>query len=1338
MTRRRLFDVTGADLGPALADASTAMIDAGEGEVWELPPGRHELVGPLSLGDDALDLTLTGPRDLPCTLVVDGGLHLRGAATVLEQLRIETRDAAIGAALDGERVSVRHVVLRAEGSADCTALSIDSRTAIDLVSARVEEARAGEAATGIHVHGVDASLTGVSIATVHGAHAVGLRGDLSGVVSLDDLALSDMVGDDSACALDVGRIGHSGSGGHSPDRMRVSGLRANGVRAADAQALRLHARTALSVSGIRIDGVYGTSSGVGLAAKSGGRLDVAGAVVEDVRGASSAGLRVRCSGDEGGGLSVIDATIRRVDGTGGYATGLELASSGPLVLRGFTVEAVVGDSASGVVAVAGGDLEVFVGSVDRVKATTHGQAAGARLFAGPAGRPAVVGDLRIEAIWGAMPTDPLPSLGTWTAWAETDVLDALEAGTLDPTTPLTLPDLGGNTGLHLGACVDALDQAIAGREPGSARVEDCVVRRVAGAALLVVGGLRTVLVQRIEAYKSLAVGYAQGEQLLLAWLTIHRHKTGLVLGPGEARIYNSIVTWTAEGPPLVFGPDTQRAAVRGVAATGGHAPLWALEDPPPFEKPGPSGIPPAMETGVFATAAEVDLQVASSAAHLHDRAVEVPGLGEAPLHVGAHAPSEPVPCSASDPEPFPWTDESPEEPPGPVVDYRARDFLSLRELMMDRSRTTMESWTERNAADFTTMAVELLAERLDHLSLAQETAASEGYLETARLRRSIEDHARALDYVPDPGLSASVMLRFSLDPEELTLLDRDNTPDREPAELRLLGGPSEGITDDDDVFEIPQGTVVGNVFEGEHSVVFATEEPLFLSVRLDRMRLAEDCRKGEARARIAGRHPHLHPGRWLLLLHGALEGGHPVRLTGVELATDTTLVYWDPRRPADRTYPADGDEATTIYGNVVPASHGLPLDALRDEYTRHLDDVRLRRWREMLEDEVDGREIQEVELAFPNISVRAPGYPFPGDEHRRGRHQIRVTVDGDPWRVVDDLAQHGPGDEVCVLRPSHDGGTVLRFGDGINGSALPSRPVQLALDIRAGLGSAGNVTTGVLTRLMWLGRPARSGWDVWSVLGTEREEGLEAAWAEQGEDQLRRLIKVTNPLPAVGGRDPEMSEQIRYRAPYAVRDALSAVVPADYERLVGEVPEVRGVHARADVGATSRRIGVTILLRDEDTLDGEERLRKERLRRWANVRRRLEDIRLLGFDVEAMPPSWIPLDLDLAVDAAPWARADVVHDAVVEAVAGDRGLLDPDVAGLGGDVHLDRLHQAALAVPGVEGVRVLRFRRFGPHSPDHLHDGVIPIREHEVATVRSPRSPRSDGLLTVRVCGGIR
>jgi hypothetical protein len=179
--------------------------------------------------------------------------------------------------------------------------------------------------------------------------------------------------------------------------------------------------------------------------------------------------------------------------------------------------------------------------------------------------------------------------------------------------------------------------------------------------------------------------------------------------------------------------------------------------------------------------------------------------------------------------------------------------------------------------------------------------------------------------------------------------------------------------------------------------------------------------------------------------------------------------------------------------------------------------------------------------------------------------------------------------------------------------------------------------------------------------------------------------------------------------------------------------------ARAVVrdGPLAPVVSTTLLLRDEDTIAAAgEQGEAERLRRWAAARARLEEVRLLGFDVELVPPRFVPLDLDVVVDVDDWAL-DTAEHTVQQALGGPNGLFDPDVSGLGGDVRVDAIHQRVLTVPGVQAVRVHHLRRLRPDAPERAHDGVLPVDADEVAILQHPYGEAfPSGLLTVTVCGG--
>ncbi|MEU4768763.1 putative baseplate assembly protein [Actinosynnema sp. NPDC023794] len=95
-------------------------------------------------------------------------------------------------------------------------------------------------------------------------------------------------------------------------------------------------------------------------------------------------------------------------------------------------------------------------------------------------------------------------------------------------------------------------------------------------------------------------------------------------------------------------------------------------------------------------------------------------------------------------------------PPGPrpVINYTARDYASLRQLLLDRLTLTTPRWVERHVPDLGVTVAELLAYVGDRLSYQQDAIATEAYLDTARRRTSVRRHARLVDYAMHDGCNA--------------------------------------------------------------------------------------------------------------------------------------------------------------------------------------------------------------------------------------------------------------------------------------------------------------------------------------------------------------------------------------------------------------------------------------------------------------------------------------------------------------------------------------------------------------------------------------------------------
>lgn len=100
--------------------------------------------------------------------------------------------------------------------------------------------------------------------------------------------------------------------------------------------------------------------------------------------------------------------------------------------------------------------------------------------------------------------------------------------------------------------------------------------------------------------------------------------------------------------------------------------------------------------------------------------------------------------------------EAPPPPPGPrpVITYTARDYASLRKLLLDRLTLTAPRWVERHVPDLGVTVAELLAYVGDQLSYQQDAIATEAYLDTARRRTSVRRHARLVDYAMHDGCNA--------------------------------------------------------------------------------------------------------------------------------------------------------------------------------------------------------------------------------------------------------------------------------------------------------------------------------------------------------------------------------------------------------------------------------------------------------------------------------------------------------------------------------------------------------------------------------------------------------
>lgn len=114
-----------------------------------------------------------------------------------------------------------------------------------------------------------------------------------------------------------------------------------------------------------------------------------------------------------------------------------------------------------------------------------------------------------------------------------------------------------------------------------------------------------------------------------------------------------------------------------------------------------------------------------------------------------------------------------------VLDYTARDFESIRSLLVGIARGTIPEWrTVGEANDFGTLLLELYAYMGDVTNFYIDRVSAEAFLGTAQRRQSILYMAEMLGYKPLGQRAATVELKFTLDSAYVTSqnVGEDETP----------------------------------------------------------------------------------------------------------------------------------------------------------------------------------------------------------------------------------------------------------------------------------------------------------------------------------------------------------------------------------------------------------------------------------------------------------------------------------------------------------------------------------------------------------------------------------
>jgi len=279
------------------------------------------------------------------------------------------------------------------------------------------------------------------------------------------------------------------------------------------------------------------------------------------------------------------------------------------------------------------------------------------------------------------------------------------------------------------------------------------------------------------------------------------------------------------------------------------------------------------------------------------------------------------------------------------------------------------------------------------------------------------------------------------------------------------------------------------------------------------------------------------------------------------------------------------------------------------------------------------------------------------------------------WQPRRDLLQSEATDTHFVVEVETDGNAFLRFGDDQHGMR-PDPSTKFLAAYRVGNGVSGNIGRDSLYHI---------------VTEDTRIQGAIAA--------------IGNPLPALGGIDPESIEDTRKNAEGAFLQQERGVTPQDYKALAEQDPQVH--RANAILRWTGSWYTIFLVVERVGGLAVDDVFKRA-------LRQRIEQFRMAGTELVLVSPIYVPLEITMNVTLKSGSLQNNVKIPFMKVFSnhqwpdGERGIFYPDNYTFGQSIYLNPLLVAASAVPGVDTVAVTRFQRQGIPGMG-VENGMLPL-----------------------------
>jgi predicted phage baseplate assembly protein len=208
---------------------------------------------------------------------------------------------------------------------------------------------------------------------------------------------------------------------------------------------------------------------------------------------------------------------------------------------------------------------------------------------------------------------------------------------------------------------------------------------------------------------------------------------------------------------------------------------------------------------------------------------------------------------------------------------------------------------------------------------------------------------------------------------------------------------------------------------------------------------------------------------------------------------------------------------------------------------------------------------------------------------------LSVQVNQVRWHEVSSLEELASKRHSYLLRRDSQGNTIIYFGTGNRSANLPTGTEQLTATYRIGIGQVGNVPANSLTLLR--NRPA----------GVQR---------------------VTNPLAASGGADPDTLDQMRSLAPLQTRTLQRIVSLNDYQTFTQMLGGVGKVQAKSTWDGHRQLVHITVAGVDGAPISRDSALYSELLNAITNAT--TSQARLVYLD--SFEPLYFQIEARLRID----------------------------------------------------------------------------------------------------------